>query len=104
MAERLRCARSCPGTHDRDRYWVTIRCRGAEPDFPHAFVLEQVLLDGPVKPGGCSWLNRGSHLGSAPHSGADHDCGWSQRLSLTVGLGGGRRLSARMRSARTGRW
>ena len=35
MAERLRCARSCPGTHDRDRYWVTIRCRGAERDFPH---------------------------------------------------------------------
>ena len=36
----------------------------------------QVAVDG----------SRGSHLGSGPHSGAEHVCGWSQRLCLTTGL------------------
>ena len=95
MAERLRCARSCPGTHDRDRYWVTIRCRGAERDFPHA--------SGPTS----SWMmpscqvavdgTRGSQLGSGPSSGAEHACGWSQRLCAPRAWWR-RRLCARMRS------
>ena len=37
MAERLRCARSCQGTDDRDWYWVMIRCRALERHFLSSF-------------------------------------------------------------------